>query len=198
MPPTPEYCFLWIDWWPFCLTKGEWSGWVQAIGSIGAIFVAIEVARRQTNHALALQNSQQKLAQSQTFQAYLEFLVNVRQLVASVMLAAVRLRMSEQQSSEPLLDRRRRALGELEAIRDALKRTDISRLDRYEYIDAVCTADAQARWLITCICEAQRGTAGPEYVEQCARATETHVKQYVDNLLRSIETRRKDGPMGAE
>ncbi|HEU4457769.1 MAG TPA: hypothetical protein VFR90_01440 [Methylibium sp.] len=33
----PEYCLLWINWWPLCMTKAEWSGWVQAIGSIAAI-----------------------------------------------------------------------------------------------------------------------------------------------------------------
>lgn len=32
-----EYCFLWIDWWPLCMTKAEWSGWVQAVGSVAAI-----------------------------------------------------------------------------------------------------------------------------------------------------------------
>lgn len=32
-----EYCFLWIDWWPMCMTKGEWSGWMQAGGAVLAI-----------------------------------------------------------------------------------------------------------------------------------------------------------------
>lgn len=35
--PTPEYCLLWIDWWPLCMTKAEWSGWVQAFGAVLAI-----------------------------------------------------------------------------------------------------------------------------------------------------------------
>lgn len=33
----PEYCFFWIDHWSACMTKAEWSGWVQAIGAIAAI-----------------------------------------------------------------------------------------------------------------------------------------------------------------
>ncbi|MDM0032090.1 hypothetical protein QTI33_08050 [Variovorax sp. J22P271] len=41
MPPTPEYCFLWIDWWPLCMAKGEWSGWAQAFGAILALAIAI-------------------------------------------------------------------------------------------------------------------------------------------------------------
>ncbi len=35
-----EYCFLWIDWWPMCMTKAEWSGWMQAIFSVLAILAA--------------------------------------------------------------------------------------------------------------------------------------------------------------
>lgn len=39
--PAQEYCFLWIDWWPMCMTKGEWSGWMQVLGSIVALAIAI-------------------------------------------------------------------------------------------------------------------------------------------------------------
>ncbi|ADU36927.1 hypothetical protein [Variovorax paradoxus] len=38
--PATEYCFLWIDWWPLCMTKAEWSGWMQAIFSVAAIIAA--------------------------------------------------------------------------------------------------------------------------------------------------------------
>ena len=39
IPPSTEYCLFWFwtDWWPLCMTKIEWSGWVQAIGAIAAI-----------------------------------------------------------------------------------------------------------------------------------------------------------------
>lgn len=40
-PAAAEYCFLWINHWSFCMTKSEWSGWVQAIGSIAAIVFAV-------------------------------------------------------------------------------------------------------------------------------------------------------------
>ena len=45
--PVQEYCFLWIDWWPMCMTKAEWSGWMQAIGSVLAIFGAFIIANLQ-------------------------------------------------------------------------------------------------------------------------------------------------------
>ncbi|WP_370682227.1 hypothetical protein [Comamonas sp. GB3 AK4-5] len=41
--PAQEYCALWIDSWATCMTKSEWSGWVQAIGSVLAICAAVWV-----------------------------------------------------------------------------------------------------------------------------------------------------------
>jgi len=50
--PTPEYCLLAINWWPLCMTKAEWSGWMQAIGAVVAIFASAAYVRWQ--HALEL------------------------------------------------------------------------------------------------------------------------------------------------
>ena len=36
-PASTEYCFLWLNHWSTCMTKSEWSGWVQAVGSVLAI-----------------------------------------------------------------------------------------------------------------------------------------------------------------
>lgn len=41
--PAQEYCLLGIDWWATCMTKAEWSGWMQAIGAIVALFIAIGI-----------------------------------------------------------------------------------------------------------------------------------------------------------
>lgn len=53
--PTPEYCLFWVDWWPICMTKGEWSGWVQAVGSVIAIMAAASAVWWQvhTQHRLS-------------------------------------------------------------------------------------------------------------------------------------------------
>ncbi len=32
--PAQEYCFLWISHWSTCMTKSEWSGWMQAISVV--------------------------------------------------------------------------------------------------------------------------------------------------------------------
>lgn len=42
--PTQEYCFLWIDHWSMCMTKSEWSGWMQAFGAVLALGIAIWAA----------------------------------------------------------------------------------------------------------------------------------------------------------
>lgn len=48
--PPQEYCLLWIDWWPMCMTKTEWSGWMQAIGSILALGIAIWIPWSERKH----------------------------------------------------------------------------------------------------------------------------------------------------
>ena len=57
--PTDEYCFMWIDWWVTCLTKAEWSGWMQFFGSILALIVAIFVPWWQSKTAAKKQAKEQ-------------------------------------------------------------------------------------------------------------------------------------------
>lgn len=49
--PAQEYCFFWIDWWATCMTKAEWSGWMQAIGAVLAIGFSGAVAAMQIRAA---------------------------------------------------------------------------------------------------------------------------------------------------
>jgi len=57
--PAQEYCFLWINHWSTCMTKGEWSGWMQAVGSVIALAVALSIPylqkriERRDNFAMA-------------------------------------------------------------------------------------------------------------------------------------------------
>lgn len=45
---TQEYCLLWSDyfWW-MCMTKAEWSSWIQAVFTIAAIFVSVSITKIQ-------------------------------------------------------------------------------------------------------------------------------------------------------
>lgn len=47
--PAQEYCFLWIDHWSMCMTKAEWSGWMQAGGSALALAIAIALPNWQAH-----------------------------------------------------------------------------------------------------------------------------------------------------
>lgn len=54
---SQEYCFLFIDWWPLCMTKSEWSGWMQAIGGVASIIGAFLIASRQHSNQINLAKS---------------------------------------------------------------------------------------------------------------------------------------------
>jgi hypothetical protein len=41
--PVTEFCLFGSDLWWLCMSKAEWSGWVQAAGSIAAILVGVGV-----------------------------------------------------------------------------------------------------------------------------------------------------------
>lgn len=61
--PAQEYCLAWIqqEWWS-CMTKAEWSGWMQAVFSVVAIVAALVTAllihwlagRREAGRALLI------------------------------------------------------------------------------------------------------------------------------------------------
>lgn len=56
-------CLLWGDWqihqWWSCMTKAEWSGWMQFLGSILALIVAIGVPWFQSKRISKKQNQEQ-------------------------------------------------------------------------------------------------------------------------------------------
>lgn len=46
--PAPDWCLFWqFDWEVTCMSKAEWSGWMQALGAAVAIVAAFVVARYQ-------------------------------------------------------------------------------------------------------------------------------------------------------
>lgn len=59
----PQFCFLAVDHWSTCMTKAEWSGWVQALGSITAILAGfggvLYQLRAQERHQRSLQARQE-------------------------------------------------------------------------------------------------------------------------------------------
>lgn len=68
--PPQEYCFLWIDWWATCMTKSEWSGWMQAIFSVVAILFSGYMVRYQLRHQ-QLMVKKSAVSRIRTFVAFL-------------------------------------------------------------------------------------------------------------------------------
>lgn len=63
--PSLELCFQAIDHWSTCMTKSEWSGWVQAVGSVLAllgIWYTIRKQRQLTLEAEAREAESEKRA----------------------------------------------------------------------------------------------------------------------------------------
>ncbi|RZI78743.1 MAG: hypothetical protein EOP38_27175, partial [Rubrivivax sp.] len=80
-----EYCLLWVNWWPMCMAKGEWSSWVQAIGSVAAILWSSRLIRAQ--HRLELRRSE--LVKQHDLVEQLEGVLDILQWAAK--LASLRL-----------------------------------------------------------------------------------------------------------
>ena len=86
--PTPEYCLLSIDWWPLCMSKAEWSGWVQAVGSILAIGVTgfavwwtYKLQMRASEQAMKDAARESALAQMETICSLADYVVDRLQLL---------------------------------------------------------------------------------------------------------------------
>lgn len=84
--PATEYCFLWIDWWPTCMTKAEWSGWMQAIFSVLAIAAAVAIAgwqrREEREHGRAVHLAQAQVVAGRATIAILNLYAVVDGLLA--------------------------------------------------------------------------------------------------------------------
>jgi hypothetical protein len=77
-----QFCLLAIEHWSTCLTKGEWSGWMQAIGSVAAIGAGVA--------GLAYQTWQQRRAlRTQKIRDELEVVSEHRELLEEALAVVV-------------------------------------------------------------------------------------------------------------
>lgn len=68
--PAQEYCLFYWDVWPMCMTKAEWSGWMQAIGvlaTIGSLAFSIFSEKKKYREEV----NKRKLADSVSIKYYL-------------------------------------------------------------------------------------------------------------------------------
>jgi len=182
MQPSPEFCFLWIDWWPLCMTKAEWSGWVQAVGSILAIagaafllFLQLRSARKQ-----AIEAEQRRLRRRHNgIMAVALFAENVVRISCTA--------ASMQCQTEGALDWRSE-IDALNMARDELQSLRASELESFHLVRAI-------RRLAVCVDNATRVDAalthGLGYDAAAYRRTDVEAQQAAEHAraaLREVES----------
>lgn len=90
--PAQEYCFANLQHWSMCMTKSEWSGWMQAIGAVAAILGSLYIAKRQERKQLHL--------------AKKSSVVRVRLFVSNVSVSVVTLKESKEVNRIEMLRQR--------------------------------------------------------------------------------------------
>lgn len=178
---------IWVD-----LSKADWAAWVQAVGSVVAIGAAIAVARRQAEQGRDLLERQRKQQESAAFDAHTKFLQNTRQVIASAYLAIGRMGTNGQAVTG---DKRYAALADFAAVSEVLQRVEIGRLDDFDFIDALCHADAAMRKLILTIQTPPAPTfregwpADPDPLGRIAKELKTNLDARVQDLQKKINRR---------
>lgn len=187
------------DLWQSCVlvpgfSRSECASWVQAWGSIGAILMAAWGVHR----AHQLQIAHKKSEEAAEYTRFLETLFQLLGVTRQIADKIVRLEGGPGAGSSP--DDRRTMLAELSALADALKRMDLARLDRYDYVESWLVGDALTRKLI----DAVKLVDAPGKVSQLEQANLSFIAERVVETLdergkriyKAIEER--GGPPGAE
>lgn len=115
--------------------------WVQAIGSVGAIFITGWAVLRA--HRLQREQKAQEAEEE-----YIRMLDVAFHLVGRVRLIATKIQAFEMPGSSDVVSRRAMH-AELTAWLDGFRRFDVHRLQLYEYVQAVLAGEAYARQLLS-------------------------------------------------
>ncbi len=167
----------WTEWVAWADAHPNMASWVQAFGSIGAIWIAAWSVSR----AHELQTRQKSI---EAFDENTRTLEVVFQLVGGAAQAAGKIFDLENRHG-PATPEELVMMGiELDAFADAIHRLDPSRLDRYDFIEAALVADMTLRRLKDALNRVQS--------KNFSRALEPHYLQNVANMAhKELEVRAK-------
>lgn len=139
--PAQEYCLFWWDWWPTCMTKGEWSGWMQAIGAVAAILIVWWQTNSQKNalkraqeEAITMKLREQLVATLFLLEGMMTFCIQgqliVRSTPAGIMTPAAENTLKESigRYAQQLVDRRFLDINYIELSMDVQKVLDAANL----------------------------------------------------------------------
>ncbi|WP_019653982.1 hypothetical protein [Variovorax atrisoli] len=174
------------------LSRSECASWVQAWGSIGAIVMAAWAVHWA--HRKQLRQKEREAAAD-----YTRFLETLFQLLGGTRGVAFKITEVEAVGSGSTPDEQRTMLAELSALSDAFKRVDLSRFDRYDYVEAWLVGDGLTRKLISAIeyfaSPAYSLTLDPRYLEFTAGEAIRQLDARGSKLYAAIEAR--GGPPGS-
>ncbi|MDD0837868.1 hypothetical protein PSQ40_04720 [Curvibacter sp. HBC61] len=116
-----EYCAFWWQTWATCMTKAEWSGWVQAVGSVAAIYASAKMVKR------ADQQERRRVAEAEE-QERKNAVVTAAQLASAGLLALSRARIIAKTENH---DKTLGALCSIEATVTTMKSINFSLFTKY-------------------------------------------------------------------
>ncbi len=125
------------------LTRSECASWVQAWGSIGAIFMAAWAVHWAHTKQVAQREQEQRVEHTRFLETLFQLLGGARQIADKIE------DLEAGTGSSP--DDRRTMLAELSALSDALRRIDVNRLDRFDFVESWLVGDGLTRKLIDAI-----------------------------------------------
>lgn len=165
--------------------------WVQAIGSVGAIFITGWSVRRAHRLQLEQRDRDSELDYTRTLDIAFH-------LVARVRVVATKIQGYE--ANGPSANANRRAMhAELSALLDGYRHFDAHRLQRYEYVRAVWAGDACARHLLSIIDAQFAPTAlgrDNELGSQAAMVVNS-LKSHIERLDEAMKARGGTTPVGS-
>lgn len=174
------------------LTRSECASWVQAWGSIGAIAMTAWAVHWAHKKQVRQKGREQRVE-------YTSFLETLFQLLGSARQIAQKIADLEN-SPGSSLDDRRTMLAELAALSDAMRRMDLNRFDRFEYVEAWLVGDALVRKLMDAIRIYDLPESMPDLVRGNLEFLAGRVVETLDVRGKRIYTAiaERGGPPGAE
>ncbi len=168
------------------------ASWVQALGSV----LAILATAWAVDHAHRLQKRE---TDRKDYLGYTRFLETLFQLLGGARQIAKKIADIEgSPGSSP--DDRRAMLAELDALSDALRRLDLNRLDRFEYVEAWLVGDALVRRMIDGIGSYGARGSTPDSARGDLEFLAAQALETLDFRCQRIHAaiQKRGGPPGAE
>lgn len=171
---------VWVDAHP------NMASWVQAFGSIGAIWIAAWSVSRTHELQTQQKNIEAFDENTRTLEAVFHLVGGAAQVAGKI--------FDLENSGGPATPGELVMTGiELDAFADAIHRLDPSRLDRYDFIEAALVADMTLRHLKDAVDRVQSKTFSralePHYLQNVANMAQKALGERAKKLARVIENR---------